>query len=435
MDGAIERAMDVFHDISYLRRRHWQRPVEKTVFSGDHFKETEHIKSTLVFGNLSRQPAPITVVIPTFDRVDYLEECLKSVLNQTVPSNEYDVLVVDNEPVENSETEKLMKRYQVPNIYYYRNQKNLGTYSNFNRCFQLARSKWVCMVHDDDLLVPTCIASVKQVLWKLRKKNIGYVMSGRIDVSVDDPHYLPDYWDMTNLGWLKRFYMWLRIVNNRRIWKIFLHDVFLIRHMHLSPSCGILFNRDAVMAMGGFAKEYSIDDSHFLIALGEKYDCYYCGGIWGKYRFGTNNGWMKDCITNTTGDYMLREFAATYNKRCGFYSKKFRNILHENNIDFFIAYVKFRDNGYTLTRELFPYSESVASKKIQYVRKVGNEFDKKMVALYSECWRFWIVLRTAIFGIRYHPLPGEDIETYIRIAKRRAKIQSELSSLPNEDKK
>jgi hypothetical protein len=282
------------------------------------------------------------------------------------------------------------------------------------------------MVHDDDFLVPTCIESVKQVLRKLRKKNIGYIMSGRIDVPEDSPYHIPDYWDMTSLNWIKRFYIWLKIVNNRRLWKISLHDFFVIRQLHLSSTCGILYNKDAVMTMGGFAKEYANDDSIFLTALGEKYNCFYCGGIWGKYRLGINNGWMKDAISNANGEYMLREFAAGYDKRCGFYSKKFRRIIHEICLDFYISYIKYCDNGYTLARELIPYSEASDSHKIQYTWDSKNDrLSKKIVRAYSKAWRFWIVLRTALFGIRYRPLPGEDIETYIRIAKRRVKLQSE----------
>lgn len=435
MDNAIERAMDVFHDITFFRRSHWQRPVEKTLFSGDHFKEIEHIQSTLVFGDLSRKPAPITVVIPTFDRVDYFEECLKSVLEQTASPDDYDILVVDNEPSEGSKTEALMRRYHVPNIYYYRNSQNLGTYPNFNRCFQLARSKWVSMVHDDDWLVPTCIDSINNVLKRLRRKNIGYVMSGRIDILEEDPYHIPDYWDMTNMNILQRFYMWLKIINNKRLWKITLHDFFIIRQVHLSSTCGVLYNRDAVLTMGGFGREYANDDSLFLAALGEKYDCYYCGGIWGKYRLGNNNGWMKDVISNFNGEYMLREFISTYKFRYRFYSKQFRRKINDNAIDYYIDYVKCFDNGYTLARSFFSNINETETKKIQYVNKPKlQNLAKKFVSFYVRAWRFWIVLRAALFGIRYRPLPGEDIATYIKIAKRCHVLMSELSYIDEQKK-
>lgn len=117
----------------------------------NHFARTAHIPSIQIFESSLDCVSKVTIAIPTYKRADLLKEALDSALNQT-DYDDYDVLVVDNNPDRNDETEKLLLTYNNPRLSYYKNTKNLGMTGNWNRLYEIAKGEWVVMLHDDDLL-------------------------------------------------------------------------------------------------------------------------------------------------------------------------------------------------------------------------------------------------------------------------------------------
>lgn len=93
-----------------------------------------------------------TIAIPTYKRTNLLKEAIESALDQSYAGT-YDVIVVDNNPDRDDETELMMMEYRDnARIGYYKNSVNLGMTGNWNRLYELARGKYVVMLHDDDLL-------------------------------------------------------------------------------------------------------------------------------------------------------------------------------------------------------------------------------------------------------------------------------------------
>jgi len=133
----------------------------------DNFAKTAHIPSIPIFeSNLDYIP-DITIAIPTYKRADLLKEAIDSAINQIDYTN-YDIIVVDNNPERGCETEKLMMTYSNnPMISYYKNADNLGMVGNWNRLFTLAKGKYVVMLHDDDLLLPTFLSECVKLAKRL----------------------------------------------------------------------------------------------------------------------------------------------------------------------------------------------------------------------------------------------------------------------------
>ena len=145
-----------------------QKKVFKDVFNTeDQFSRTAHLKSILIQGeNRSLRPL-ITVAIPTYKRASTLKETLESVLGQEC-AEDLEIIVVDNNPERGDETERLMATYNNDSrICYYKNEVNLGAAGNWNRLYTLAKGEWVCMLHDDDCLLPGYIPNVKMLLERL----------------------------------------------------------------------------------------------------------------------------------------------------------------------------------------------------------------------------------------------------------------------------
>lgn len=106
--------------------------------------------------NKDRVPL-LSVIIPTYKRSQLLRETLLSIINQRNFEN-YEVVVVDSEGYEDrdwlSDTERVIQEIDDSRIIYYQNERNVSGGITWNLCLALARGKWVCMVHDDDILLP-----------------------------------------------------------------------------------------------------------------------------------------------------------------------------------------------------------------------------------------------------------------------------------------
>jgi len=89
----------------------------------------------------------ISICIPAYKRIDYLQKLLDSVSIQTY--KDYEVIVTDDSPDE-SVGNFVKKFHAIKNIRYYKNIKVLGTPENWNESIRKANGKWIKLMHDDD---------------------------------------------------------------------------------------------------------------------------------------------------------------------------------------------------------------------------------------------------------------------------------------------
>lgn len=90
----------------------------------------------------------ISVIIPTFNRKNFLKEALLSVFNQTFKN--YEVIVYDDGSTDN--TSELIKQLQqyYPINYLYSNQNKGPSYAR-NRAVEAAKGKYIAFLDSDDL--------------------------------------------------------------------------------------------------------------------------------------------------------------------------------------------------------------------------------------------------------------------------------------------
>jgi glycosyltransferase involved in cell wall biosynthesis len=90
----------------------------------------------------------ISVVIPTYNRADFLLEAVESVYQQTF--RDFELIVVDDGSTDG--TANFLKNY--PNHLIYRYQANQGVSSARNLGVRMARGQWVAFLDSDDLWLP-----------------------------------------------------------------------------------------------------------------------------------------------------------------------------------------------------------------------------------------------------------------------------------------
>lgn len=93
----------------------------------------------------------LTVVIPTYNRPEYLAECLDSIAKQTF--TDFDLYILDN--ASTSDYGPVLERYADMGFEYIRHAENIGAYANHAKAIEIAMSaEYAVVFHDDDLMHP-----------------------------------------------------------------------------------------------------------------------------------------------------------------------------------------------------------------------------------------------------------------------------------------
>jgi glycosyltransferase involved in cell wall biosynthesis len=186
-----------------------------------------------------RLAAPkLTITIPTYRRLELLEQAVASALAQetTLP---FEVIIVDNGSGDEVREWVSAKMRAEPRLGYYLNQENLGMLGNWNQCVRLARAEHVTMLHDDDLLGPAFLSLFETLA-------LGRANTFSCEVEVGES---PCY------GWTR----------DRSCRRFVAADLVL---RSLSPFPGVVFRKQDFEALGGFRAElYPVADYDFWLRL------------------------------------------------------------------------------------------------------------------------------------------------------------------------
>jgi glycosyltransferase involved in cell wall biosynthesis len=231
----------------------------------DNFKKNSAIHSTLIKGELSLDLPLITLIIPTFRcEPSILKEAIDSVLNQFEFDN-YELLIIDNDPDVNCSTRHLLESYDDNRIIYYKNNENIGMFGNWNRAIELSRSEWIGLIHDDDVTSPYFL---KSCLPFLTDKSIGIIKPENFVFS-----------DSKQLHFEKP--------KDLKFIELSLSD--FIRGCAVGAPTNIIFNRKVLLELGGFNQDYfPASDYAFAAKCVKSYKVYKIPFVLGGYRVGQN---------------------------------------------------------------------------------------------------------------------------------------------------
>lgn len=93
----------------------------------------------------------LSILIPMYNVEDYIGNCLQSVINQDISSNEYEIVVIDDGSTDNSKTivEDYAKKHNNISLHL---QTNIGLYATRNRLLQLAKGDYIYNLDSDDYI-------------------------------------------------------------------------------------------------------------------------------------------------------------------------------------------------------------------------------------------------------------------------------------------
>ena len=99
----------------------------------------------------------VTILIPTYNRAEFLREAIQSAVTQT--HRELEILILDDASPD--ETAAVAAEFaDDQRVTYVRHSKNLGITGNWRAGIERAKGEFFCLLHDDDTFEPTFVESL-----------------------------------------------------------------------------------------------------------------------------------------------------------------------------------------------------------------------------------------------------------------------------------
>ncbi len=299
----------------------------------NYYEIDKDVESVLIYGNHYEKTPTVTIIMPTFKRTDLLPRAIKSILDQE-GYDDYQLLIVDNEPVfdEETDTERIVKSFNSDKIIYYRNKVNIGIYANWTRCVELARSKYVCMCHDDDLLVKNHLKVMMGILEK--NPDIKYLscrhayLDSRVEknVNLDEKCKAVEEKDIT--------------LTNYKYYDF--SDDFVTLYL------GAVFDRQCAIDIGGFMPRATLLEEYiFASKMAYYYNVYECNLPLYVYYWGNNTSLKKTSIWGeiSVHQYLVMKYIASTR------DKKYRKIFEDRARYMILDLVKRHIEGTSFLNE------------------------------------------------------------------------------------
>lgn len=122
----------------------------------------------------------VSIIIPTYNRANYLPQAIESALSQDYPNLE--VVVSDN--CSTDETPEIVKKYMNDEKFrYFRNKENIGMVRNWRKAvFEYSTGDWFLILSDDDYFIDNKYISKAMGLAKKDEKIVliyanGYILN------------------------------------------------------------------------------------------------------------------------------------------------------------------------------------------------------------------------------------------------------------------
>lgn len=136
----------------------------------------------------------ISIITPTYNSEEYLEDCIKSIIAQTC--KEYEHIIVDGGSTDS--TLEIIKKYENQYPMRWISEKDKGMYDAIAKGFKMAKGDIFCWLNSDDMYMPWTLETVnrvmnskvrgEQVQWcvgrdsRFTHDGINYVVSKRVRV-------------------------------------------------------------------------------------------------------------------------------------------------------------------------------------------------------------------------------------------------------------
>lgn len=235
------------------------------------YRQTESV--LLYENNRNADRTDLSIVIPTYKRINLLKETILSVLEQKRPKHlNYEVVVVSNDV--DFQICDLGIDFGELNIVVYGNKENIGMCGNMNKCASLATGKYVAYLQDDDLLLNNYICTVEELIDSGVMDDVGCLIPNRF-IYLDENNTTSVFGKKAKIKEeLKEFinkFVKIRC-KQRMLQQVYPEDCYKLFYNCFAggPTCGMVFDKTNLMNSDGFDPSYPyVFDLIFFLKFAE----------------------------------------------------------------------------------------------------------------------------------------------------------------------
>lgn len=120
--------------------------------------------------NMQTHHPKVSILIPVFNRKEYIAECIQSALNQNY--TDFEIVIVDNASEDG--TWEICQQFATADcrVRIFRNESNIGPVRNWKRCAEEAKGELSKILFSDDCLEPSCL---NEMVPKLVNPDVAFV--------------------------------------------------------------------------------------------------------------------------------------------------------------------------------------------------------------------------------------------------------------------
>lgn len=230
----------------------------------------------------------ISVCIPVYNGEKYLAESIESVINQTY--SKLEIIIVDDQSTDDSLA--IAENYQAkdPRVRIVRNASNLGLVENWNKCIFEAKTNWLKLHFQDDLMEAYTIEEM-----------MGSAERFKTDLVLSDRSY---FFEGEEVGFYKNLIRPSMAFDDKAVIKPkdlakFLCDVGLKYNFLGEPLLGLI-NRRLLERYGVFDSRFKqIGDFEFWLRIGLNEDFVYLSEPLHKFRVHEDSQSSKNSKSST----------------------------------------------------------------------------------------------------------------------------------------
>ncbi len=124
-----------------------------------------------------QQKLKISVILPVYNGMKYLEESVNSVLNQDIDS--YEFLICDD--CSTDESFEFLSKYENINIQLFKNESNKGLFPTLNFLIKKTKAPLIHLWAQDDIMYPNCLSETIKFHEKYPNVNFSFSRMDMID--------------------------------------------------------------------------------------------------------------------------------------------------------------------------------------------------------------------------------------------------------------
>jgi len=204
------------------------------------------------------EPPPFwSVLVTVYDRPGNLPRVLESVLSQADPDVQVAVVCDHRDPETQAEIARETRRIGGDRVEFHPEPSPLGHPDVFNRCLELARGRWVHILHDDDWLEPGFYRSLREGIEAHPTAGAAFCQHRIVSATTGEPTIWHSWVERETPGllpgWLDRIALECRV-----------------------QFSAMTVRRDCVEAVGGFcADAMSAFDWELWVRIAARYDVFH----------------------------------------------------------------------------------------------------------------------------------------------------------------